>query len=227
MAKRQPITVAGATFKTKKALLERIQGILYRYQPEDALTPADCAFMRAVLERHPSACEKIGCGVTAIKVHTTDYGNLGFYLVRTDGSWTDFSFMHCLTPRTQLNDFKKACRNMVFPQIQEFKNRAFAECGMIPCAVSGDWLTKSQAHVDHTPPDTFEAILADFIAAQGIDPETVEIDGYSDGEMDKRLANDELTNSWMHYHAYRAKLRIVSAFANLSTIKRAANKGKA
>ena len=46
-------------------------------------------------------------GIAHFEVRCNEF-NSSFWLVRTNGTSTDFSFKHCLTPRTPLYDFKQA-----------------------------------------------------------------------------------------------------------------------
>lgn len=220
MGRRESITVYGETFKTKKALADRCREILYRYKPGELLNEADSGFIVDLLRRHPNAEEKFGDGILSIAVQETEYGNQGFWLNRVDGSGTDFSFLHCITPRSPLDDFKKACRNEVHEQIQEFKCAAFHGEACLLCPVVGEILTIGTCHVDHEAPATFEALVQAFVAAVQIDPLKVEILGYEDGEVEKRFADRDLAARWNSYHQENAKLRIVSKRANLSTLRR-------
>ncbi|KAG0566264.1 hypothetical protein KC19_7G050700 [Ceratodon purpureus] len=54
--------------------------------------------VQAVLTYHPKYSEKVGCGIAYIKVdNSPDYPDVRcFWLVRTDGSETDFSYRKCL-----------------------------------------------------------------------------------------------------------------------------------
>ncbi len=220
MGKREAITIGAVFFKTKKDLTLYVQGILRVYRPGDQVSVEHAAFLYALLCRHPNCQEKTGRGIAGFKVQKTIYGNAGFVIVRSDGTETDFSFMRCITPRSQIADFKQACRNMVHGQVWAFKISAFTYCATIKCPVTGEDVTVANAHVDHEPPHTFDNLVSRFCEAIQVNPETVEICGYSDGEMEKWFADEELRKAWQEFHRRNAVLRIVSKQANLSIIKK-------
>ena len=130
MAKRQIYQVAGETFPTKKALTERVRGIVAAYPDGAELSPAELGFMVDLLENHPQAETKIGAGVERITVirnpiytHTR-----GFYLYRVDGSGTDFSWVECLTPTPYAKKVRAALRVAIEPDTMEYKRRFFDSC---------------------------------------------------------------------------------------------------
>ena len=227
MGKRQPITVNGETFPTKKAFQERARKILYSCDPGERVNDADAVFLLGLLARHPNAVEKIGVGISHFGTQRTEYGNIGFILIRTDGTWTDFSFLHCITAKTQADDVKRAFRSAVHKQIQGFKldaflDEKFTEIDHLTCPVSGEQVTRDNCHVDHEPPLTFENLLAAFLSSRGTVLDSVEVTGFGDGEVEKRIADGELEKAWQDYHFKNANLRIVSKSANLGTIRRLA-----
>jgi hypothetical protein len=54
--------------------------------------------LSALLERHDEYTQKVGCGVDHFEVMATEHGTNCFRIVRKDGSGTDFSYRHCITP---------------------------------------------------------------------------------------------------------------------------------
>jgi hypothetical protein len=220
MAKRATITVCGTTYKTKKELIEAVRSVLYRYQPGEFLDDGDFDLLFDLLHRHPSAKEKIGCGVISIGVHLTEWSNQGFFLLRQDGSRTDFSFLHCISPKSPLADFKSAARVEVFTQIRDFKKSAFGGQMLFRCELTGEEVEYGNAHVDHVTPITFDRLIFDFMDQFGVDPNTVQIGGFGDGEMEKSIADKTIAEAWKKFHKENAILRVISAKANLSIAKR-------
>jgi hypothetical protein len=91
------ITFGGYTFSTKAAAVAFTRGILHGYKAEQRVNHADSFFLRALLELHPSAVEKIGVGAAYFTVEADRYfGTFHFQIHRTDGSSVDFSFVKCL-----------------------------------------------------------------------------------------------------------------------------------
>lgn len=92
---RDEIVVAGETFVTKKALEEKLRALLYAAPLGVELDEPAHSFLLCVLFRHPEALKKIGLGVKAFRVTTSEYKNRCFEVIRVDGSYTDFSIMSC------------------------------------------------------------------------------------------------------------------------------------
>ncbi|KAG0566496.1 hypothetical protein KC19_7G068200 [Ceratodon purpureus] len=67
------------------------------------LSDEDDEAVQAVLTYHPKYSEKVGCGIAYIKVdNSPDYPDVRcFWLVRTDGSETDFSYRKCLREKVR------------------------------------------------------------------------------------------------------------------------------
>lgn len=90
---RKAIQVYGESFATKKALGERLREILHTAIPGVELDEPEHSFLLCVLFRHPDAVEKIGPGVRAFRVTTTEYKNRCFEAIRVDGSTMEFSYV--------------------------------------------------------------------------------------------------------------------------------------
>ena len=101
----------------KKDLLQRCRKILY----SSNITLDDKEFLKELLKLHPKHESKIGCGIKDFFIKKTIYNNLGFNIVRFDGSTTDFSFMKCINPKNKLSKIKCACRNAISTTIQKLK----------------------------------------------------------------------------------------------------------
>lgn len=116
--------VNGEHFKTQKNLKERIHKILYAYSFGEVLNELDTRFLYALVEGyHPSAEIKIGAGVSRMEVRQNLIykQNREFWIVRTDDTETDFSFMECLRPSKPLDKFRTACRAAISPYMAMVK----------------------------------------------------------------------------------------------------------
>lgn len=221
MRKRNEYTILNQTFKTKKALAEKIRSILHSYEISQSLNETDFAFMKGVLELHPSAEQKKGCGVKSIRVEIDGWGkNVCFKLTRNDGSETDFSYLHCLNKEeTPLVWFKKSARTAVESQILQFRDNAFKKNankdGCILCPIKGILVTNANAHVDHAPPCEFDTLVNSFLNETGINPAELEYNGFGDNEYKKSFADKEIEKRWAEYHKKHAILRITSIAGNL------------
>lgn len=226
MGKAKHYYISGEPFETKTALMTKIRKILNAYDLYESIDHLDFQFMLEILKLHYRASEKIGVGVTSIRIEPDGlHGTTRcFVLLRADGKSTDFSYKKCLDGRkSELSLFKEAARNAIAEQIINFKNRAFEECGAggaILCPIKQILVTKSESHVDHEPPLTFDAIVSSFISENGIDVKKVNYVGYGDHCYTKKFSDSTLTEKFSQYHKNRAKLRITSKPGNLSQKKK-------
>src|SRR5438552_722209 len=150
MGKRQQFEIGGETFKTKKDLLERIRRVLYDYEEGQTLNTPDFTFMLDVLRLHPNVAQKIGCGAASMHVKENPVypSKHGFWLVRTDGTGTDFSFMECLSPSSNKKKTLSAFRSAIEPYTFQFKQKFFdnASDGTAVCEYTDELITFLNAH---------------------------------------------------------------------------------
>lgn len=217
-------TVGDCSFGTLDEIRRKVRSIRDKYKDGIFIDDGDLKFMRDLLNRHERSHQKIGCGIAAmyVKKNTVFKNNRGFYLVRMDGTETDFSYEMCLRNKSEsrLQKFKSACREAVTDTIINFKRGCFADSKIKTCPITGESITPDNSHVDHEPPMTFDEIVRRFIDDNQIDIERVELSGIGeDGSIRNRIKNEILRDMFIAYHNQRALLRIVSPQANLSIIK--------
>jgi hypothetical protein len=221
-----PELVIGAErFASKADAERRIRVILDRYARTAGMEPlrgADLQFVQALIAMHPRAADIIDCGVDRIVVQRIPFQEhlRRFVAIRRDGSWRDFSWRKCLSPRAQLAQVRAVCRRIVRPQIEAFRRRFWSEHphGAV-CPVLGIPMTPETAHVDHAPPP-FEALVDRWLACERIDADEIEFVYRRDYGEHTLFADPGLEQSWADYHRINARLRMVSARANLSTLRR-------
>lgn len=215
-------------FESKAALVGELRAALHRYAAGLPLGDRDARLVRRVLDFHPIAERKIGCGIRVF--YTTHRGrNKHFAILHEDGSSTDFSFMKCVYGEPgALQKFRAACRNAVWNDTLKFKEAVFAQSAdqhrRVKCQVSGRPCAWVETHVDHIPPLTFVSLCDAFITSHGVDPETVVFTGDGDNETKIKLADRKLIVAFRRYHGPNAMLRVVHWRANLSDVKREANR---
>lgn len=181
---------------SKKQLIEKCRHILYSNEDLSPLNNTDFKFMLGILKSHPEKDTKIGSGVVSMWTGTNPiYGNRNFWILRKDGSTTDFSFMKCLSKQ---NLFKSACRNAIRPQILKFriKNRI---------------ATMKEYHVDHHP-ESFDSLLTRFVEKHG----ECKVKIHRDNTFGSVLDDEEYCKKWQDFHQKHAKLRVLSAKENLT-----------
>jgi len=215
MAKKS-FTITGMFFETKTALVEYVKKILHSSPHYQYLTPADFEFMLEILKFHPRYKQKAGCGIAALYVKPNPiYPTLGFWIVRTDGSETDFSYKECFNVSTQRARFSRACRVALEKQMMKFKEDFF---NLYPgkatiCPYTGERIFFTNSDVNHKAPHEFASLVSEFISSNKIDVETVKIHGHEDGIFQDTF-DDEMAQRWVAYHNQYAELEVISPTAN-------------
>lgn len=215
MAKRQSVTIGSRTFPSKKALQEECSKIL-----NSGIDAAAEQFLRDLIERHPERDLKVGCGIQKFFIGPNEFGGQGFWILRSDGSRTDFSYKACITPPSREQQAKAAFRYAVRGQVIAFRDLAFGRNSRVPCALTGVPVSKDEAHVDHGTQQPFDAILNAFLEVEGISLEGVAVNATEDGDTTTRLLDQDLEQRWQSFHQQRAILRITTGAANLSQARK-------
>lgn len=153
MGKSKPILVGECRFPSKKVATAFVREILYRYDIGQRVSERDAGFLADLLQLHPQAPQKIGCGVQHFTVEQNE-GSRGFWLTRTDGSRTDWSFPACLKPPTPESEARAGFRTAIRPQVAAFRARFDAANTHAPqvCPITGELLTEANVHIDHETP---------------------------------------------------------------------------
>lgn len=216
--------IDGQPFGTKLELQNKVRSILWGYLDGQSLELADFDFILDLLRNHPTAHTKIGNGVSRIYTRQNPiYKNTrSFYLERIDGSETDFSYLECISPTTKRKKVFMAFRVLIEPDMIAFKQKFFDNNGgEAICEFTNQKIRFIGSHVDHIPPNTFDAIFNGFANYYGLNIEAVELkDELADNKIQNELADAQLANEWIKWHRERAKLRVVSRLANLSHVKK-------
>jgi hypothetical protein len=196
----------------RQSLTRRCREVLYTTPLGGIVTGSDHEFMLRLVERHRRAGDKVGCGVAAFIVRENQWRKRGFRIIRTDGSETDFSFLKCISHPSHAGEVRGAMRRAVADQVIGFRRPV----GRTTCPVTGVRLEAGEGHVDHAPPAFLE--LADAFAAGrgGYDAIRLRV---ADAHMGPELADEAFAASWRAYHRAHARLRVVSAMANLSVLR--------
>ena len=100
MGKSIPMDIGERRFPSKGEAREFFRTILYRYRLGERVSEADAADLSNLLQLHTESEQKFGGGIDHFEIMDGGYGTRCFKLVRTDGSSDDFSFGHCITPKT-------------------------------------------------------------------------------------------------------------------------------
>lgn len=186
--------------------------------------PSDHDDLLALLERYDLSIvdgpTKIGVGVDHFetRVNITNGGrNVGFWVVRRDGSETDFSFIRAINeaPKRQIEQLSDACRGAVLAELQTAKIKHFAthgdENGQVRCAASGILVDQNDAALDYVEAG-FAELIRTFAQAQGWDDgiPTGIISEPSDAQMTTVFISASHADAFRSFHRATAKIRLVS-----------------
>jgi hypothetical protein len=218
----KPIIVGDLQFTTQEAALDFVRGIRDRYRDGAVIDAPDGTFLASLLSLHPEADQKFGNGIAHFSVQTDAvFGTTRHFVVhREDGTSTDFSFKACIEGSSARRDALAALREAVAPQVTGFKQEAFEGRIDVPCGVRGTPTPFGDAHVDHIPPRTFAALVTGWLRDEGIELLDVLVTPPADNQLLTEMADHTQLTSWRQFHAKHALLRIVSAGANLSDVRR-------
>lgn len=201
--------------KTQK--IKKIKAILNKPSSlPRKIEPPEFDYIYSILESHPESKQKIGCGVKNIWIKKTIYKNNGFFIERTDGTSTDFSYYRCLYGNNRKLNIQSAFRSAIRQQIYDFKINAFKNNPILFCPITEKEVSLKNCHVDHEEP-TFKELLENFVEVKDIDLNKLEIGGINkDNSMNNFIVDYKIRRDWEEYHKRNAQLRITSKKGNLS-----------
>ena len=202
-------TEVGFNIGSVKDTKNYIRQIINQYGTDTVISKKHFDFMLNVLKKHPSAIEKIGCGVKNMWFENTIYGNKCFWLERVDGTKTDFSFLQCFTNLNPKADFLKACRKAIEPFIIDFRDGVFGNEETVFCPILNISITKHESHVDHYG-ISFIKIVRMFVELENVDFKKIKFIH----EIGVTFNDLNLKNKWIDFHNSHAQLRVISAIAN-------------
>jgi len=214
--------IAGKRFDSTAGLKTYVENMLTKYSHGAYLNQWDAQFILGLLKHHPDAEEKLAGIIAGVLVHCRD-GGKGFTLHKESGELVTFSWQKCIAPPSPWTKFTRVCRKLVQPDIQLAKQKAFSEVPYLTCEFTGQLLTPQTCHMDHAPPNTFSWIVREFAREWGINPNEIV---YCHGDGFTTFRDAQLARDWIAYHRLYARLRPVSATANLSIIPKLNREGK-
>lgn len=217
--------VADEPFDTKDALTDRCRAILAATTDGQLVADEATGFLLDLFRHHDEWDQKARSGVREITAQTTPHGTRCFFLRKHDGTEVDISFPHAirLIPSTRsagllpqrLRDFRSAARSAVRPQIFTYRDRNLGSSAN--CPITGEPISRTNAVVDHVPPNTFDQLLFDFCVERSINPLVVAVG--SEGGTVAVFEDQALLSGWQEHHARRAELRLLSKLGNLQLPK--------
>ncbi|HRI89894.1 MAG TPA: DCL family protein [Candidatus Hydrogenedentes bacterium] len=222
----KPLVLATRSFKKQGDATAFFKAMLNRYRPGERVSNEDGLDVAALLERHTQYVAKVGCGVSHFQVMMTEHGTQCFRIIRTDGSGTDFSYPHCISqrPPSRKQEVAQAFRRAVRFDLYKARDDFFATHGgadgLVSCAVTGERISRDEAHMDHRPPMTFEVIVTTFLCGRGLSLDDVPLTIGKDDQVSPEITNGVLSEAFRAYHAMIARLDIVRNTVNLAQASR-------
>lgn len=154
------------TWRTKAAALNHFKAMLARHTDGAVVEDRnDREDLVALLERYDEAItdgpSKTGTGIdyfTRTRNNFNGYSTPSFWVHRTDGTATDFSYISGVNgqPKGLSREFYDACRAAVQDDLIAAKRRFFNEHGdeqgCVPCEITGTHIGFEDAHLDHAWP---------------------------------------------------------------------------
>lgn len=145
-------------------------------------------------------------GLCGAEVRSNRWGHPELWIDREGRGWSDVSWACCFDPPNKKSRLVQAARGEVGDQISDFRDR---QAKPTRCPITGGPLG-SDPHVDHEPPNTFDALLKRFCAEHG----TPEVHS-PDGLPGKMFVDRQLADQWKVFHKANARLRWTSKKGNL------------
>jgi hypothetical protein len=225
-----PVSLAnGRRFKTQGEALRHFQDLRDRYADEERITaPADHDDLVALLERFDALIldgppksapdvdhffRRLNRGVR----NGVHFATPGFWVMRTDGTSTDFSFPDAVKgrPKGGAREIYDACRDAVAEDMRQAKDDHFAlhadAEGRLACEFSDILLTRDEARLNYAAPHFIEIVTA-FRAANGWEdsPPDGTVTASADQQTTARFADPAVAQAFAKFHHERANLRIVT-----------------
>lgn len=203
-------------YKTKISVTKAVQYILHNNEVDVWLLGGSKKTILDLLKYHPHYEIKRGCGIKGIKIQNTQYGKRGFVLYRVDNTYTDFSYIQCITHPTLLIKIKQACRTAISQDIINFKKIKFSRKKVIQCELTGKNITFNGCHVDHHTP-TFKEIFDRWFINKKITLD--DINHTKDNVETVYFTNKKIERDFKQFHNKLANLRIITPKENLKRKK--------
>jgi Protein of unknown function (DUF3223). len=205
---------------SKKSILDNCKSILHKYQINSSVSlEADYEFLLQLFAKHPHFLLKKGCGIKDIIIKFTEFKNRCFYIIRTDGTQTDISYLVCVNGQgTKKKDISFACRSAIRDIIVKFRDINVIY-GVTKCPITNEVLTKDNTHIDHYNL-SFNELFEMWIKGADIDILHSNLNITTlDCEHQIYFTDNSIIEHFRKFHNDNTHLRAVSSKANLYYLK--------
>lgn len=224
MAKKSVSLGNGRSWGSQGEAMDYFRAIRDRYPPGSVVTSnADHDDLLALIKRYDLTVadgpEKEGVGVERFETRTnvTNGGRtVGFWVVRIDGTETDFSFIRAVAGAAQsgAEQLFDACRGAVFADIQSARIAYFAANadadGRVRCEVTGLMIRERDGAFDYVG-RPFGGVVADWVRSKGwsdVPPPGV-LTSPRDAQTTTVFADQAEAAGFRRFHREAARIRIV------------------
>lgn len=170
----------------------------------------DYVFFYALFQKHNYANEKLKNCVD-IRLYNT-YNGLALEIVNVDKTFTEISWRKCITNRNDTNNalFKKALRNTIKPQIDEFRvNNDVSICELCNCSINN-----TNSHIDHII--HFHKLVSQFCNEYDFGDIPIQYNKICNTYMVSFIDEDKpIGDAFFDFHLENAKLRKICSNCNL------------
>ncbi|WDR00856.1 DCL family protein [Devosia sp. J2-20] len=223
---RKPVALSnGREWKSRTDAKNHFKAMLGRYANGEIVDgEQDISDLAALLDRFDALIaeetSKIGEGIAHFerRLNRRDgWSSPGFWVVRVDGSATDFSYVKAVdgTPMSLEQEFYNACHNAVAGDLQNMKQYQFDHFvdadGFLECDITGELISFAQAQLSHASPPFGEIVTA-FRERMGWDEKipTGILTPSGDAQISTQFLDEGHAAEFLEYHHSVAVLRIVS-----------------
>lgn len=219
------IKAGGKIFKTKTTLQAYCKYVLNNAGVNTLLQGEWASVLDDVLKMHlcyegKTKGQNYSIGVRVCNINPR---NRQFYILRADGSDTDFSYIKAISEsKTKLSRIKEALRDSIGYQTIAYKKNYFTENadskGFVICEETNLKVKMKDSHIDHYPKQ-FDEILQEWADKYSVVSEDVSLTPPGDNGTVWIMDDESLLQSFKDYHAETATYRIVLNKVNLQRKK--------
>lgn len=224
MPRKSVILSNGRIWASQEGAKAHFRSIRDRHEKNKPIeNPTDHDDLCALLERYDASImdgpSKIGSGIKYFETRENyTYGGktVGFWVVRNDGTETDFSFITAVAGfgKKEGQQFYSACREAVYEEMKAAKERFFDRygdrSGCVLCEVTNSPISIKEARLDYTELG-FQDIVWKFREENGWTENVAEgiITKSTDGQTATLFVDIPAMVRFRQFHRRKAKLRIV------------------
>lgn len=212
--------VGGKNFKNKTTLTNYCKFILNNADNKSILEGDWLDVMKDVVVMHERFEEKTKNLDYTVGVRTCSVNprNRQFYILRSDGTDTDFSYYKAIGSSSKVGRIKTALRESVREQMIDFKDAYFKENedskGYVVCSETNLKMKRKDSHMDHYPKQ-FDEILQEWVTDNNVNSDELEIYPAGDNTNAWIFKDQSLLESFVNFHESVAEYRMVLNKVNL------------